>query len=449
MNDKKKHKFISELKWISLVSNRFARVDTKGRSAVTSRLSTLGIAFGVMTLIVVMSVMNGFQMSFIDAILELSSYHLRIENISDNEFSQEDLNLEKQIIEFCNQNKEFVYAAPFYEAQTLMTGKNGNESPAIIRAISADTLQKDSGFKKEIRIITGEFDLSGEDSIIIGNSLARRLGVRAGQTVNLLVLSGGSDVDLISGDRNFTVKGTFSSGYSEINGSYCFINQQSAQKFFGKDAKRIIGIKTVNSQNISHAQSLLKSNFIDKNSSLVLSSWQDYNKTFFGTLKVEKNILLLLVAIIFVVVAVNIYNGMRRLVFERSREIAIMSALGANSFGIKMIFVFRGFLTGIIGALIGSFLGILISMNTDVVFNAVSKMIYFFQYVFTAIFSRENLSFVSENSSYAIYAEIPARIFTSEVILISLFGILSPLVASFAAGKNILKMTVAEVLHDE
>ena len=72
-----KEKVIKNLRWISTVSRRFARVDRKGRSAVTSRLATLGICFGVMTLTVVMSVMNGFQMSFIDAILEVSSYHIR------------------------------------------------------------------------------------------------------------------------------------------------------------------------------------------------------------------------------------------------------------------------------------------------------------------------------------------------------------------------------------
>ena len=72
-----KKNLITQIRWISAVSRRFARVDRKGRSAVTSRLATLGICFGVMTLTVVMSIMNGFQMSFIDAILEVSSYHLR------------------------------------------------------------------------------------------------------------------------------------------------------------------------------------------------------------------------------------------------------------------------------------------------------------------------------------------------------------------------------------
>ena len=71
------------------------------------------------------------------------------------------------------------------------------------------------------------------------------------------------------------------------------------------------------------------------------------------------------------------------------------------------------------------------------------------QYLFTAIFSPQNLQFIQENSSYAIYANIPARIFFSEVVIISMFGILSPLFASFMASKNVLKLTIAEVLHHE
>ena len=82
-------------------------------------------------------------------------------------------------------------------------------------------------------------------------------------------------------------------------------------------------------------------------------------------------------------------------------------------------------------------------------FNAAARIMYWLQYSATAIFNRQNLMYVQENSSYAIYANIPARIFFREVVMIALFGIISPLLASWAASKNVLKMTVAEVLHHE
>ena len=429
--------FLSKLRWIRTVSGRFARVDRKGRSAVTSILATLGICFGVMTLIAVMSVMNGFQMNFIDAIMEVSSYHLRVTDVPQEKTAE--------FTSLCEQNKNVLSITPFYEAQTLMTDESGRENAAIIRAIEPDVYTKDEGFNKELTMLAGSFDLSTPDSIVLGYTLARQLRVDVGETVNLLVLSGGSDVSLLSGDRNFIVKGLFKTGYSDINSSYCFINLEAGEKYFGKAAEKIYGIKLKNSSDDARTvASLSKAADYAK-----FMSWREYNKSFFGALRIEKNMLLLLVALIFVVVGINIYNGMRRLVFERRSEIAILSAIGAENKDIKAVFIVRGFTTGAIGAFFGVILGLLISVNTEFMFNAAARLMYWLQYLVTAVFNHENLMYVQENSSYAVYANIPARIFFREVVMIALFGIASPLFASWAASKNVLKMTVAEVLHHE
>ena len=298
-------------------------------------------------------------------------------------------------------------------------------------------------------MVEGSFDLSEPDYIVLGYTLARQLRVSTGETVNLLVLSGGSDVSLLSGDRNFIVKGLFKTGYSDINSAYSFINIQAGEKYFGKSAEKIYGIKLKNSQDDAHAITVLSRTGESKNIHCDYESWREYNKSFFGALRIEKNMLLLLVAIIFVVVGINIYNGMRRLVFERRSEIAILSAIGADNKDIKTIFIIRGLTTGIVGAFAGVILGLLISVNTEFLFNAAARVMYWLQYLFTAIFNRQNLMYVQENSSYAVYANIPARVFFREVVMIALFGIISPLLASWAASKNVLKMTVAEVLHNE
>ncbi len=431
----------SRLKWIGSVSNRFARVDRKGRSAVTSFLATLGICFGVMTLIAVMSVMNGFQMNFIDAIMEVSSYHIRVSQVA-SEKSQD-------FIDLCMENKNLLSITPFYEAQTLMTDESGRESPAIIRAIDPSVYTSDKGFNKEITMVQGAFDLSQPEYIVLGYTLARQLRVGVGETVNLLVLSGGSDVSLLSGDRNFIVTGLFKTGYSDINSAYSFINLEAGQKYFGKAAEKIYGIKLKNSGEDARIIASLEKACGANNIEASFMSWRDYNKSFFGALRIEKNMLLLLVAIIFVVVGINIYNGMRRLVFERRSEIAILSAIGAENKDIKTIFIMRGFTTGAIGAFAGVILGLLISVNTQFMFNAAARLMYWLQYIVTSIFNHQNLMYVQENSSYAVYANIPARIFFREVVMIALFGIISPLLASWAASKNVLKMTVAEVLHNE
>ena len=428
----------NNLKWIFLVSQRFARVDRKGKSAVTSVLATLGICFGVMTLIIVMSVMNGFQMSFIDSILELSSYHVQAKKT--------DLSVsEKQLQTFCENNKNILSVSPYYEAQTLMTSEYNKESAAIIRAVDPDCYFYDDGFSSQLRLRRGSFDLEEPNSIIIGSTLARNLGVAVGDVVNLFVLSGSDDVSLFSNDRNFEITGIFTCGYSELNASYCFINLADGEKYFGNDATITYGIKIADKEKDALVISQLKKNVTGFN----YSSWREYNKSFFGALRIEKNMLMLLVALIFVVVGINIYNGMRRLVFERRSEIAILSALGAETRKIQSIFIVRGFTTGFIGAISGLILGLLISVNTDFVFSFVSSLMFWVQYIITSIFSPQNLVYVQENSTYALYASIPARIFYKEVVFIFLFGMISPLFASWVASKNVLKMTIAEVLHHE
>ena len=437
MSRKKTFSFRLSYRWIFDVSRRFASVDRKSRSSATSFLAVLVICFGVMSLVTVVSVMNGFQMSFVNAIMELSSFHIRVSNLESQ--------AEADFLDSCADSKEIRCVSPFYESQALLVGNKSKESAGIIRGVDARTCEFDEGFAREIKIVSGSFDLSSADSIVLGSYLAQSLGVTTGNTVNLLALSGGKDVELLSQNRQFKVTGIFECGYYDINQGYAFVSLEAARMYFGEDAPVFYGIKIRRPQNDGFVSAAIKSRFPDA----AVQSWREYNRTFFGALRVEKNILMLLVFLIFVVVAVNIYNGMRRLVFERSQEIAALSALGGTSFQIKAIFVVRGFLTGAAGTVIGIVLGIFISLNIRSVFLAVSHCLYWLELFFTSVFSPENAAFVTENQMYAIYASIPARIIPSEVLLISLFGVLSPLLASVLASRSVLKLKIAEVLHNE
>ena len=437
MSRKKTFSFRLSYRWIFDVSRRFASVDRKSRSSATSFLAVLVICFGVMSLVTVVSVMNGFQMSFVNAIMELSSFHIRVSNLESQ--------AEADFLDSCADSKEIRCVSPFYESQALLVGNKSKESAGIIRGVDARTCEFDEGFAREIKIVSGSFDLSPADSIVLGSYLAQSLGVTTGNTVNLLALSGGKDVELLSQNRQFKVTGIFECGYYDINQGYAFVSLEAARMYFGEDAPVFYGIKIRRPQNDGFVSAAIKSRFPDA----AVQSWREYNRTFFGALRVEKNILMLLVFLIFVVVAVNIYNGMRRLVFERSQEIAALSALGGTSFQIKAIFVVRGFLTGAAGTVIGIVLGIFISLNIRSVFLAVSHCLYWLELFFTSVFSPENAAFVTENQMYAIYASIPARIIPSEVLLISLFGVLSPLLASALASRSVLKLKIAEVLHNE
>ena len=426
------------MNWIFFVSRRFAKVDRSGRSAVTGFLASLSICFGVMTLIVTVSVMNGFQMGFIDSIMEISSAHIRVtipQDFDQQAFEQQCFRPELGVVAM----------EPMYEAQSLLASATGRQAASLIRAVSPDIMYTDAGFAQEMQMISGEFDLSRPGYIVLGSQLARQLGVRVGSTVNMLALSGGSDVDLISDNRVFVVSGIFSCGYAEINSSYSFISMDAGQQFFGQEATKIFALKLADSENDLQVIHQLEKAL----PGIQTESWRSYNRSFFGALKVEKNLLMMLVFMIFVVVGVNIFNGMRRMVFERRSEIAILSALGGRKREVQLIFILRGLLTGLGGAIPGLLLGMLLCIQMDVIFDLIAKLSYWIQYLFTMATNPAMAMFVRENTMYQVYASIPARMFPAEITFITIFGVFSALAASWVASRKVLAMTLSEVLHDE
>ena len=426
------------MKWIFFVSRRFAKVDRSGRSAVTGFLASLSICFGVMTLIVTVSVMNGFQMGFIDSIMEISSAHIRVtapQDFNQQAFEQQCFRPELGV----------VAVEPMYEAQSLLASATGRQAASLIRAVSPDIIYTDAGFNREVKMISGEFDLSRPGYIVLGSQLARQLGLRVGSTVNMLALSGGSDVDLISDNRVFVVSGIFSCGYAEINNSYSFISLDAGQQFFGKDATKLFALKLADSEKDMQVIYQLEKAL----PGLQTESWRSYNRSFFGALKVEKNLLMMLVFMIFVVVGVNIFNGMRRMVFERRAEIAVLSALGGRKRQVQLIFILRGLLTGLGGAIPGLLLGMLLCVQMDVIFALIAKLSYWIQYLFTMATNPAMAMFVREKTIYQVYARIPARMFPAEITFITIFGVFSALAASWVASRKVLAMTLSEVLHDE
>jgi len=420
--------------WILFVSRRFARVDGRGKNALTSFLASAGIAFGVMTLIVVMAVMNGFQSGYIESILELSSFHVRSYPVSQTETAA--------LVDFLKDSSLVRGFSPFAEAQALSVGKSGRQEAAFIRFVPENILETDEGFANQISLQAGSFDLSG-GKVVIGSRLARVLGVGVGDTVSLLALSGSSDTELLSASRIFTVSGIFSCAYADINASFMFFSLDTAKRL--SVSPLVYGIKLNKIAQDGKFIHALKQSV----PGVRAESWRTYNKSFFGALKTEKNILMMLVFIIFVVVAVNIFNAMRRMIFERREEISVLSALGARPFYIQAVFLMQGLLIGLGGAVPGLLFGMLISVRMESVFFIISKTMYYIQYALIFVFNPANLVFLTENSMFMFYAQIPARMFFGETAVITLFGILSALISSYAASKHILKLSIAEVLRYE
>ncbi len=419
--------------WITYVARRFARVDRSGRGRATSQLSIWGIAFGVAALIVIMSVMNGFQMGFIESILEISSFHIRA---AGTQPADPDVFLTVNGVRSC---------IPLYEAQTLFAGRSGRQRPGLLRGIPADLAETDAGFAGQLRVDGGSFDLQAPGTVVLGTTLARGLGLRPGDTVTLLALSGGSETDLFDSSRSLKVTGLVSCGYSDINATFAFVSLETARNLLGDSAPVQYGIKLQNADRVDGVIARLQQTVPE----LQYESWRVYNRSFFGALRVEKNLLLLTAALIFVVVGVNIFNAMRRMVYQKHEEIAVLKALGAPQKAIQTVFLYQGLRTGFAGAVPGLIAGLLISVRMEPIIGLFSKVGYGIVRFFTLLFSPEDAQFLESSSVFLYYAAIPARIFFSEAAAITLFGIAASLVAAWAASRTVTKMSVAEVLHDE
>lgn len=437
--------------WIPFVSGRFARVDRKGRTAVTGALASLGIGFGVAALIIIISVMNGFQMTYIDSIMEISSFHIRATYpVSGAEASENDaapLSDKHNAAAFI----ESLAAVPgvrsvteMYEAQGLIVGKKGRQAPGLLRGVPADICDTDRGFREQVSMTTGEFDLTEKNTVILGNTLARKLGVHLGDEITLFALSGGAETALFDADRTLTVTGTFTSGYSDINTTFAFVSLETAASMLGS-AESFLGIKLRDSDADQKVIPLLEKTV----PSLAYESWRSYNRSFFGALRVEKNILMMMSFLIFVVVGVNIFNSMRRMVYERHEEIAVLSSFGASQKNIQLVFMSQGLATGLKGAIPGLLVGLLVSVNMESVFSIFSNVLFYLKYFFAMLINPENSYLIRASSIYLYYARISARVVFSEAAAITLFGVLAALFASWMASRNVLKLSVAEVLHDE
>ena len=443
----------NRLPWIFFISRRFAKVDSRGRAAASGVLASLGIGAGVAVLIVIISVMNGFQSGYIKSIMEISSFHVRAvpeqtEQSDMSALSQEPEQTalsEDELLQKIKETSGVLSAVPMYEAQTLAVGKNGRQRSALIRGVPWDMMESDDGFAEQVTVSTGFFDIKDEMTCVLGSTLARGLNVRPGDEINLLALSGGEETDLFSGDRKLRVTGLFTCGYADINSTFIFVSLETAGKILGVDSAHFYGIKLVNSEDDQRCVAVLKNNI----PGVEFESWRSYNRSFFGALKIEKNVLMMLSFLIFVVVGVNIFNSMRRMVYEHHEETAVLSALGAQKKEVQLVFLLQGLTTGLYGAVPGLFAGLAICARMKDVFVLFSSLAYKIQYFFYMIFNPQAVYSLRSDSVFLYYSKLPAVVVFSEAAYITLFGIAASLAASWFASRNALKFSVAEVLHDE
>lgn len=426
-------------RWTGFVARRFATVDSRGRSAATSILATLGIAFGVMALIVILSVMNGFQMGYIESILEVSSSHVQVDGT------------EAQLRDIAGMDG--VRSLSVYsEAQTLMRGNYDRQQGVLVRFVEPDIRETDAGFAKSAEVVEGEFDISSRGTVVLGYYLAQLLGLGVGDAVSILAVSGDSSTDIFPENADLVVTGLVRTGYYAIDSTFAFVSRTSGFLSAGEPAQNDqvatlhAGIKLDNLERDRQ--------FIERLSVLYPDvkavSWRTYNRSFFGALQVEKNVLLLLVVLIFAVVTVNIYNSMRKSVYERREEISVLTALGARPAQVQGIFIAGGLGIGVSGGVLGLLSGMFLTVRINSVFSLAEITVNFLNRFASAVLGvPAGQEFTLFSPEYFYMNEIPVRMMFPEVLFVFLFGVVSAGCAAWMASHAIVKLKPAEVLRYE
>ena len=428
--------------WVAFVAGRHFRTRRREKGHTASILSVSGIAVGVMTLVTVLAVMNGFQLATIQDILEINSYHLRLYNLDARQAER---------IAGGPAAGGINAVVPFTEVETIARGYFERPRGVLLRALPADVLQRDWGLSGRIEMLQGSFAIDRPGAVVIGSELARAMGVRVGDTVWFVNL-GGERLDWRSPQETaLSVSGIFRTGTLEFDQSWGFISLEEARESFGVDERPIWGVKLQDRFADRRVAALLRSRLaLDERQ---LESWRSYNRAIFSALRVEKTMLMVLVGLIFLVVGVNIFQSLRRSVIERTEEIATLKALGAPPGSLQAVFVLEGVMIGFIGAAIGTALGLLLSQNINAAFAAAEAVVLTFQELTGAMLRPLGIGVGAEFSlfspQYFYIDQVPAEVLLPETLGVFAFALVSAAVAALAASRRATRITPAEVLRYE
>jgi len=349
-----------------MVAFRYLRARREeGFVSVIAIFSLLGIALGVATLIIVMSVMNGFRAELVDRIIGLNG-HLALYGET-NQLKDFDAMAAK-----VRQVPGVTSATPLVEGQVMATSQSG-AAGALVRGIRPEDIRA----RKLIadNIAAGSLAEFGDDGIAVGNRLAQRLGLTVGGKITLIAPEG---TDTAFGTlprlKTYTIAALFNVGFYEYDNSYIYVPLPSAQVFF-RMPEAVTDLEvfladadqsTRMGQRIAAAVAPGRIRLID---------WQGANSNLVNAVEIERNVMFLILTLIILVAAFNIISGMIMMVKDKGRDIAILRTMGASRGMILRIFTLSGASIGIIGTVTGFALGVLFTENIETIRHFVQDLL--------------------------------------------------------------------------
>ncbi|HJV88276.1 MAG TPA: lipoprotein-releasing ABC transporter permease subunit [Noviherbaspirillum sp.] len=344
-----------------LVGMRYTRAGRRGgRNSFISFISLIsmaGIALGVAALIVVLSVMNGFQKEVRDRMLSVLS-HIEVFDASG---SMPDW---KATAKEAFQNKEVIGAAPYVAAQAMLIREDIVRG-VVIRGILPDEEPKVSDVASQIK--EGSFTSlqPGEFNIILGKELARGLHVHVGDKVTMVAPQGQiTPAGVLPRLKQFTVGAIFEAGHNEYDSGLAFIHIDDAMRMFKLEAPTGLRLRIKDMQRAPEVAQEL-SHILSGN--LLILDWSKQNRTWFAAVQTEKHMMFIILTLIIAVAAFNLVSTLVMTVTDKQADIAILRTLGASPGSIMKIFMIQGGLVGLFGTAIGVGLGVVVALNIDVI----------------------------------------------------------------------------------
>ena len=403
-----------------LISLRNLRPKKKeGFLKIISIFSFLGIMLGVAILIIVMSVMNGFKTDLTKKILGLNPHIV----IQPNSFTIDNEYLLKLRQEF----KDISISKTFSGEGIVIS--NDKAKGVILKGINQNE-KKISEFLEK-NIVSGKIEEFNKNSIFIGSELAFNLNLKEGDYTSLMSSAFvATPLGNLPKQENFRVAGIFNTGFIEFDQNIIFLNVNDALSIFDKDFK---------DQNIEiYLNDPLKADRykekIEKlNQNYFIYTWTDLNKSFFSALKVERNVMFIILTLIIIVAAFNIISGLTILIKNKTKEIAILKTLGFNNTSIKKTFFLTGFSIGFFASISGVILGVLFSLNIEKV-----------RVILSSVFNLE----IFPPDIYFL-EKLPSEINIYSISIIFILSLIVTAIASYIPARNISKMKTFRALKYE
>lgn len=387
-------------------------------------ISMLGLALGVAALIVVLSVMNGFQQELRTRILGVVS-HIQVSSDSG------ELADWSRTLQGVARHPQVKAAAPYVQAQSMITYE-GQVRGVIVRGIVPKAEELVADFARFMRAGTLDQLAPGEFRIVLGAELARALRARVGDKITVLAPQGlVTPAAVLPRVKQFTVSGIFEAGMFEFDSGLALIHMEDAQKLYRLD-DRVSGVR-LKIDDLFAAPRVARELFRYLDSDAWVSDWTRSHANFFRAVEIEKRMMFLILLLIVAVAAFNIVSTLVMAVQDKRADIAILRTLGASPRSIMSIFIVQGTLIGVIGLAAGVAGGVALALNIDVVVPALERAL--------------GLQFLDKGVYYI--SELPSDLHWADVITISITSFVLTLLATLYPSWRAARTQPAEALRYE